>query len=92
MRDGEAASDKATDPEQPHQRNFLNCIKDRKRPNADIEEGHKSTRPCHLGNIANRVGRALPFYAATETIAGDAEANGLLARSYRKGFAVPEKV
>ena len=76
----------------PHKRNFLDRIKDGKRPNADIEEGHKSTRLCHLGNIAYRVGRALKFDAATETIEGDAEANGLLARTYRKGFVLPEKV
>ena len=52
VQDGDAASDKASEFERPHQRNFLDCIKDKKRPNADIEEGHKSTRLCHLGNIA----------------------------------------
>ncbi|MGP0003213.1 MAG: hypothetical protein ACLPKW_36515 [Acetobacteraceae bacterium] len=57
-----------------------------------MEEGHKSTRLCHLGNIAQRVGRSLHFDAVTETIHDDAEANALLGRSYRKGFVVPEKV
>jgi predicted dehydrogenase len=86
------AGDRARDPERPHLRNFLDRVRDRQRPNADIEEGHKSTRLCHLGNIAFRVGRALRFEAATETIPGDAEANKLLTRSYRKPFVVPEKV
>jgi predicted dehydrogenase len=76
----------------PHMRNFLDCIASGKKPNADIEEGHKSTRLCHLGNIAIRTGRALRFDADTETISGDIEANRLLGRAYRKGFAMPDKV
>jgi predicted dehydrogenase len=90
--DGVEASDKLGDAEKPHLRNFLDCVKDRKRPNADIEEGHKSTRLCHLGNIAYRVGRVLHFDGATETIAGGAEASKLLGRTYRKPFVMPEKV
>jgi predicted dehydrogenase len=72
-----------------HVRNFLDCIKDGKRPNADIEVGHASTRLCHLGNIAYRTGRTLHFDAATETFPDDKEANALLGREYRKGFELP---
>ena len=75
-----------------HLRNFLDCIASGKRPNADVEEGHRSTRWCHLGNVAQRLGRAIEFDAKSETIKGDEEANKLLARTYRKGFEVPEKV
>jgi len=80
-----------------HQRNFVDCIKNSSgtsvsRPNADIEEGHKSTRMCHLGNIAFRTGRAIRFDAPTETCLADPEANDLLGRSYRKPFVVPAKV
>ncbi len=76
-----------------HQRNFIDCVKASSgstvaRPNADIEEGHKSTRLCHLGNIAYRVGRVLRFDAKTEGIIDDAEANKLLGRSYRKGYEI----
>jgi hypothetical protein len=78
--------------EKPHLRNFLDCVRDSKRPNADIEEGHKSTRLCHLGNIAYRAGRRLTFDAATETLRGDAAANQLLGRTYRAPFVVPDKV
>ncbi|MFL5242056.1 MAG: Gfo/Idh/MocA family protein [Gemmataceae bacterium] len=88
--DGVTASDKAAPIEMPHLRNFLECIKDpTKRPNADIEEGHKSTRLCHLGNIALRVGRTLSFDAETETIKNDPDANKLLQRTYRKPFVLP---
>ncbi len=90
--DGVEASDKAVGPEAAHLTNFLDCVRSNKRPNADIEEGHKSTRLCHLGNMAYRVGRALRFDAATETISGDPEANKLLGRSYRKPFVMPDKV
>ena len=68
------------------------CVKAKKRPNADIEEGHKSTRLCHLGNIAYRTGRTLRFDPRNETIEGDAEASKLLGREYRKPFVMPEKV
>jgi predicted dehydrogenase len=89
--DGVEASDRATDAERPHLRNFIDCVKDHRRPNADIEEGHKSTRLCHLGNIAWRVGRTLRFDAQTETLRNDPEANRLLARTYRTPFVVPER-
>ena len=92
IRDGAEASDKTRESERAHYRNFLDCIKTGKRPNADIEEGHKSTRLCHLGNIALRVGRVLHFNEKTETLVNDPEANQLLGRSYRKPFEVPEKV
>jgi predicted dehydrogenase len=80
-----------------HQRNFIDCVKASSgttvtRPNADIEEGHKSTCLCHLGNIAYRTGRALRFDAQSETCLDDAEANRLLARSYRTPFVVPAHV
>jgi predicted dehydrogenase len=88
--DGVTASDRAAEMERPHLQNFLDSIRDGKRPNADIEEGHKSTRLCHLGNIAYRTGRALRFNAETETIPDDPEASRLLGRTYRKPFVMPE--
>jgi predicted dehydrogenase len=92
VEDGVTASDKAAEIEKPHLRNFLDCLREHKRPNADIEEGHKSTRLCHLANIAHRVGRRLSFDAATETLRGDSAANGLLGRTYRAPFVLPDKV
>ena len=66
-----------------HARNFLDCVKSRRRPNADVEEGHRSAVMCHLGNISTRLGRSLRWDAAREQIVGDAEANQWLARPYR---------
>ncbi len=76
----------------PHRRNFLDCIKSGDRPHADIEDGHLSSVLAHLGNIALRVGRRLNWDGQNETIAGDTEASALLRRSYRKPFEVPEAV
>jgi predicted dehydrogenase len=87
---GEKLQGGKTEIERPHLRNFLDCARSGKRPNADIEEGHKSTRLCILGNIAYRVGRALKFNAESEAIEGDSEANKMLGREYRKGFELPK--
>ncbi|NUQ65364.1 MAG: Gfo/Idh/MocA family oxidoreductase, partial [Pirellulales bacterium] len=35
-----------------HVRNWIDCIKTREKPIADVEIGHRSTTVCHLGNIA----------------------------------------
>lgn len=32
-----------------HEANFLECVKSRKRPSADVEIGRLSTTLCHLG-------------------------------------------
>ena len=72
-----------------HVENFMDCLKTRKRPVADIEIAHRSTNTCHLGNIAWKVGRKLHWDAATESIKGDAEATTLLAREPRAGFELP---
>jgi predicted dehydrogenase len=66
-----------------HARNFLDCVKSRQRPNADVEEGHRSAVMCHLGNISTRLGRSIKWDAAKEQVVGDAEANRMLARPYR---------
>ncbi len=36
----------------PHLKNFLECVKSRKDPNATVEIGHKAVRTLHLANIA----------------------------------------
>jgi predicted dehydrogenase len=68
----------------PHVRNFLDCVKSRQRPIADIEAGHYTNTVCRLGNIAYRVGRRLEWDAAKEQIVGDAEANQLAVGTYRE--------
>ena len=77
----------------PHEQNFIDSVKSRKLPTADIEILHKSNALVHLGNIAYRVGnRSLRFDPKTERFIGDIEANKLLKRQYRKKYEVPEQV
>jgi predicted dehydrogenase len=81
------------EPSVEHVENFVQCVRSRKRPNADIEEGHLSTLLCHLGNISYRVGnRRLHFDAKTETFIDAPDANRLVKRTYRKPYVVPETV
>jgi predicted dehydrogenase len=71
----------------PHLQNFLDCIRGgSRRPNADIEEGHKSTLLCHLGNIAYRTGRTIDLDPQTHQPAGDAAVAGFWSREYRPGW------
>ncbi len=82
---------KAKDDGMPaHVVNFLECLKSRQRPIADIEIAHRSTNTCHLGNIAYKVGRKLFWDTETETFKNDAEANALLAREPRAGYELPK--
>ena len=83
--------DRANEPD-AHARNFIDCVRSRKAPNAEIEIGHVSSVHCHLGNIVTRTGRNLKFDPANETIAGDAEASRLLRREYRAHWATPQGV
>ncbi len=68
-----------------HHDDFLTCIREGGRPQADIEIGHHGATVCHLGNIAARLKRNLAFDGANEQIIGDEEANALLTRTYRDG-------
>lgn len=80
-------------PDVPHKQNFVESLRDRKTPNADIEEGHRSALMIHIANISERLGgRRLSFNAETESFEGDAEANRLLKRDYRAPFVIPEMV
>ena len=87
------AQDYGRFPEAPHIDNFLECMRTRKRPNCEIEEGHRSAVMIHSGNIACRLGgRRLAFDAKTESFVGDDEANRLLKRKYRAPYVIPEEV
>lgn len=75
-----------------HIRNFLDCVKSRKRPHADLETiGHPASIYCHAGNVAWRVGRQLQLDAKTETFIDDREANAFRTRKeYRKPWVLPK--
>lgn len=67
-----------------HARNFLDCIRSRAKPNADIETGHRSTTIALLANISLAVGERLEWDPQAERFLRSAAANDLLHYEYRK--------
>jgi predicted dehydrogenase len=67
-----------------HARNFLDCVKSRQKPHADVEIGHRSTTMSLLANISLATGKRLEWDAQKERITSPAEANDLLHYEYRK--------
>jgi len=57
----------------PHFRNFIDCIRSRKREdlNAEILEGHRSALLAHLGNISYRLGEEVRFDEPSQTFGSD---------------------
>ena len=75
-----------------HAVNFLDCMRSRQKPAADLETiGHPSSLLCHLGNCGWRAGRTLKFDAEKYTFTGDSDANQYLTRpEYRKPWVLPK--
>jgi predicted dehydrogenase len=73
-----------------HMRNFLDAIRTRGRPVADIEQGHISTASCILANLSQRLNRTLTWDPAKQVVERDDEANRLLRRPYRQPWTHPE--
>ncbi|MEL6104887.1 MAG: Gfo/Idh/MocA family oxidoreductase [Planctomycetota bacterium] len=69
-----------------HVQDFLDCVKTRDKPSADIEIGHRSATVCHLGNIAVRSGKTIRWNPEAETIEGGVEAEKWLNKEYRAPY------
>jgi hypothetical protein len=59
-------------------------VKSRRRPVADVEDGHEVSVSCHLANLSMKLGRKLSWDAKKEEVPNDREANAMLERPYRK--------
>ncbi|HUT94810.1 MAG TPA: Gfo/Idh/MocA family oxidoreductase [Thermoguttaceae bacterium] len=80
-------------PDPDHKANFIQCIRTREKPNADVLEGHRSGLMIHYANISYRLGgQKLKIDPATEQIVDNPEAMELFKRSYRAPYVIPEKV
>jgi predicted dehydrogenase len=66
-----------------HARNFLDCMRSRKRPNCDVEEGHRSTVMSLLAKISHTLGKRLEWDPEAEQVTNCPEANDLLHYEYR---------
>ncbi len=69
-----------------HLANFVAAARGEAKPNSEIEEGHRSTLLCHLGNIAHRTGRALRCNSKDGRILDDPEAMRFWSREYAPGW------
>jgi predicted dehydrogenase len=67
----------------PHHNNFFECMRTRRPPAAEIEQGHRSTTPLLLAGIALKARRKLEWDGETETFVRDEAANRYLTRAYR---------
>jgi predicted dehydrogenase len=72
-----------------HYVNFVECVKARKPPHADIETLHPSVCMLHMASIAHRVGNRKIRFDADQERFDDPDANALLGRVYRPGYTVP---
>ena len=74
-------------PDEAHQRNFIECIRSRKTPNAIIEQGILSAAMINLANLSYRSGKKmLGIDPVTGAITGNPEAAALDKKTYRKGY------
>ena len=73
-----------------HMQDWLDSMRSRKMPIADVEIGHRSISVCHIANITRQVGRKLRWNPEAERFLGDAEANDHLTRNRRKGYELPD--
>ena len=69
-----------------HLTNFIDAVRNGAKLNCPIEEGHKSTMLCHLGNIAYRTGQPLDVDPSNGHVKNSPAADKLWACEYRKGW------
>ena len=79
----------------PHVANWIECMKSRKTPNADVEFGHHSTTLCNMVNIVRevgQVGKKLVWDPKAEqfTNCDEANKNWWMTRQRRKGYEIPK--
>ncbi len=99
---GDLAEEPLEDPEvelyrsEDHHRNWLDCIKDRSQPVADVETGHRTATVCHLANIARWVsevtgetGNRLQWDTEAEEFTNSDWGNHFLDRPRRAPYQLP---
>jgi len=66
-----------------NERNWLDCIRSRKRPFCEVEDGHRVAVACNLANMSLRLGRSIRWDPEKEQVIGDKEAAAMCVRPYR---------
>jgi len=68
---------------------FIDSIRNKRKPVCDIEEIHRSTSMSLLGMLSYKLGRSIQWDGVKERVVGDPEANKLLKRDYRAPWQYP---
>jgi predicted dehydrogenase len=71
-----------------HYKDFLQAMRNRTKPVADVEIGHRTATVCNIGNIAYELKRPLRWNPHKEEFINDDEANKLTGREMRKEWVV----
>jgi predicted dehydrogenase len=69
-----------------HYEDWLNCIRNRRRPICDVAVGARSATVCHLGGIALWLGRSIRWDPVKQEIIGDEAAGRWLDRPKRAPY------
>jgi predicted dehydrogenase len=82
-----------------HCRDWIECIKTRRKPHADIEIGHRTATVCHLVNIARFVsartgetGQRMQWDPQAERFTNCEWGNHYLDRPYRRPYHLPDQL
>ncbi|MDR1779578.1 MAG: Gfo/Idh/MocA family oxidoreductase [Tannerella sp.] len=84
--DGRDPSSPSANLDKVHIADFIDAIKNNRKPNADVAELHKSTVLVQLGNIAWRTGQRLTVDPSSGHILNSNEAQALWTRTYEPGW------
>jgi len=71
-----------------HYKDFINAMRMRTEPVADIETGHRTATVCNIGNIAFEVKEYLKWDPVKERFTNNETANQLLTRPMKKEWSV----
>jgi hypothetical protein len=71
-----------------HHANWLECIRNRRRPSSDEEIGHRTATVGHLTNIAFWTGHSLNWDPVREEFRGDEMASRLRSRALRDPWRI----
>ncbi|HJO03258.1 MAG TPA: Gfo/Idh/MocA family oxidoreductase [Acidobacteriota bacterium] len=72
-----------------HTANFVECMKSRARPRADVQVGRDTAVVSHLGNVAFRTGDRVKWDPATVRFVDHPEADAYLKARYRAPWELP---
>ena len=80
-------------PDPEHKENFIQSVRRQAKPNAPIEEGHKSVLLAHYATMSYRLGgEKLTIDPKTEHVVGNDRAMAMFKREYRKPYVLPDEV